>query len=170
MYYLDTVLGRLYVEMSASTIYGIYWSDQKNFTAPKRALSLLAQKGGPGQLAHWLSAYFSGVQPSPADLVRSGLSLSPFGTEKQKACWELLLSIPYGKLLTYAELATYFQNAYGERTSPRAMGQLIGANPIVIVIPCHRVIASDGKLNGYSGGASRKAYLLRLEGSLIVHG
>jgi O-6-methylguanine DNA methyltransferase len=84
------------------------------------------------------------------------------GTEFQKRCWRALLKIPYGKTRSYADIA----RAVGSPRSFRAVGQANHQNPIAIVVPCHRVITSDGKLGGYGGGLAMKEKLLRLEGAM----
>jgi O-6-methylguanine DNA methyltransferase len=84
------------------------------------------------------------------------------GTDFQKACWQALLAIPYGETRTYADIA----RAVGKPTAFRAVGMANNRNPIAIVVPCHRVIASDGTLCGYGGGLDIKRKLLELEGAL----
>jgi O-6-methylguanine DNA methyltransferase len=84
------------------------------------------------------------------------------GTDFQQACWRALLSIPYGATRTYADIA----RAVGKPNAFRAVGMANNRNPIAIVVPCHRVIASDGTLCGYGGGLDVKRRLLELEGAL----
>jgi O-6-methylguanine DNA methyltransferase len=84
------------------------------------------------------------------------------GTDFQLACWRALLAIPYGETRTYADIA----RAVGQPTAFRAVGMANNRNPIAIVVPCHRVIASDGTLCGYGGGLDVKRKLLELEGAL----
>lgn len=92
------------------------------------------------------------------------LRLEPAGTEFQRAVWGQLMAIPFGETRTYRQIAT----ALGQSSATRAVGAANGANPIAIVIPCHRVIGSDGKLTGYAGGLDMKSRLLELEqGSLF---
>ncbi len=86
------------------------------------------------------------------------------GTEFQLRCWHELLKIPYGHTRTYAEMA----RAIGSPRGFRAVGHANGQNPIAIIVPCHRVIASDGTLGGYGGGLHVKEELLRLEGARLV--
>jgi len=81
------------------------------------------------------------------------------GTGFQQRIWELLREIPYGETRTYAQLA----DAFGNRAAIRAVGLANGRNPISIVVPCHRVVGSDGSLTGYAGGLDRKRFLLELE-------
>jgi O-6-methylguanine DNA methyltransferase len=84
------------------------------------------------------------------------------GTDFQRACWHALLQIPYGETRTYADIA----RAVGRPTGFRAVGMANNRNPVAIVVPCHRVIASDGTLCGYGGGLDIKRKLLELEGAL----
>lgn len=81
------------------------------------------------------------------------------GTAFQRSVWEALLEIPRGQLRSYGELTAGLG-----RGSPRAVGQAVGANPLPVLVPCHRVVASDGRLGGYSGGLDRKVRLLEIEG------
>lgn len=87
------------------------------------------------------------------------LKLNPQGTEFQKRVWQHLLDIPYGKARTYLEMA----KALGDPKVIRAAASANGKNPISIIIPCHRVIGSDGSLTGYAGGLHRKKWLLEHE-------
>jgi len=84
------------------------------------------------------------------------------GTDFQRACWHALLAIPYGETRTYADIA----RAVGKPKAFRAVGMANNRNPIAVVVPCHRVIASDGTLCGYGGGLGIKRKLLELEGAL----
>lgn len=86
--------------------------------------------------------------------------LAPEGTAFQRDVWNALLALPYGETTTYGEIA----QKIGRPAAVRAVGAANGANPIPIIIPCHRVIGRDGSLTGYGGGISIKQFLLRLEG------
>lgn len=90
------------------------------------------------------------------------LPLAPQGTEFQRGVWWALADIPYGRTISYAELA----NSIGKPTATRAVGAANGRNPLSIVLPCHRVIGADGSLTGYGGGLPVKTFLLALEGAL----
>ncbi len=92
------------------------------------------------------------------------IPLDTHGTEFQKRVWRQLLNIPYGKTISYMLLAKLIGNS----KATRAVGKANGENPLPILIPCHRVINSDGKLGGYSGGLGIKEKLLELEGSLSL--
>ena len=100
----------------------------------------------------WLTQYFEGKIPDFLPPIRLE------GTDFQKRVWELLLEISYGEIMTYGELA----RKLGWK-SAQAIGGAVGRNPISILIPCHRVVGSGGKLTGYAGGVEKKAFLLRLE-------
>ena len=107
----------------------------------------------------WLDAYFAGNAPSPA-----ALPLNPQGTAFRRLIWGLLLEIPYGKTAAYGELAKRAAVILGKpMMSAQAVGQAVGANPIAVIIPCHRVVGTDGSLTGYAGGLHYKKALLQLE-------
>jgi methylated-DNA-[protein]-cysteine S-methyltransferase len=103
--------------------------------------------------AEQLRAYFAG------ELRDFDLPLAPRGTDFQQRVWSALREIPYGRTITYAELAA----AVGRPSAVRASGAANGRNPIAVVIPCHRVIGAGGALTGYGGGLARKRLLLDLE-------
>jgi methylated-DNA-[protein]-cysteine S-methyltransferase len=100
-----------------------------------------------------LKEYFDGTRRA------FDLTLLPEGTAFQKLVWDALRDIPYGTTISYQELA----NRIGAEKAVRAVGAANGANPIPIIIPCHRVIGADGSLTGYGGGIERKRWLLELE-------
>lgn len=107
----------------------------------------------------WLDAYFRGDNP-PA-----GIPLALEGTAFQKQIWNLLLTIPYGQIRSYGALARDAAALLGkQRMSAQAVGQAVSRNPVSILIPCHRVVGSDGSLTGYAGGLDRKIWLLNHEG------
>lgn len=101
--------------------------------------------------AEWLDAYFS-KQPLPE------LEYDLSGTDFQLKVWDIINTIPHGKVISYNDIVKKIPG-----TSARAVGTATGRNPLAIIIPCHRVIGSDGKLHGYSGGIKRKIWLLAFE-------
>lgn len=105
-----------------------------------------------------LDEYFAGGRR------RFDLPLAPRGTDFQRRVWRALSDIPYGKTISYGELA----RRIGKPSASRAVGLANGANPLPIVVPCHRVIGSDGSLTGYGGGIDRKRFLLDLEQGAAV--
>ncbi|MGA9047217.1 methylated-DNA--[protein]-cysteine S-methyltransferase [Sulfuricurvum sp.] len=110
------------------------------------------------QLEKELGEYFAGERTS------FSLPLNPKGTPFQQAVWKTLQTIPYGETISYAKEAQLF----GNPKAIRAVASANGRNPIAILIPCHRVIASGGGIGGYSGGIEKKTFLLALEKDLSV--
>ncbi len=116
------------------------------------------ERGGSAVLAEahrQLSEYFAGTRRE------FDLPLRPVGTEFQRRVWDVLATVPWGTTTTYGTIAARLDLPPG---ASRAVGAANGANPLPVVLPCHRVIGSDGTLTGYAGGLERKALLLRLEG------
>lgn len=107
----------------------------------------------------WLNIYFSGEEPNFTP------KLKLEGTEFRRDVWKILLEIPYGETLTYKDIANKLMASKKyERMSSQAVGGAVGANPISLIIPCHRVVGTSGSLTGYAGGLGRKLKLLELEG------
>ena len=111
-----------------------------------------------GDVARQLDEYFAGMRAT------FDLPLAPAGTPFQRRVWAELASIPQGMTVTYGELA----RRVGHPGAARAVGAAVARNPISIVVPCHRVVGSDGTLTGYAGGVARKAFLLALERAATV--
>ena len=106
----------------------------------------------------WLNIYFSGKEPD------FSVPLHFTGTEFQNEVWEILASIPYGKTMTYGEIAQKIAANRGlTRMSAQAVGGAVGHNEISIIVPCHRVVGTNGSLTGYAGGIDKKIALLTLE-------
>lgn len=109
----------------------------------------------------WLDRYFEGEKPSISEL-----SLAPAGSEFRQEVWNILCEIPYGQVITYGEIAKKMAEKMNKkRMSSQAVGGAVGHNPISIIIPCHRVVGSNGSLTGYAGGIHIKVKLLELEGT-----
>jgi len=116
------------------------------------------ERGGSPVLAdahRQLAEYFEGTRRE------FDLPLRPVGTDFQRRVWDVLATVPWGTTTTYGTIAARLELQPG---ASRAVGAANGANPLPVVLPCHRVIGSDGTLTGYAGGLERKALLLRLEG------
>ncbi len=106
----------------------------------------------------WLDIYFSGREPD------FKLPLHFIGTPFQNEVWEILYSIPYGRTITYGEIAKILVDRRGiKQMSAQAVGGAVGRNEISIIVPCHRVLGAGGALTGYAGGIDKKTALLRLE-------
>ena len=142
---VETPVGALTVFEDDGAIVAVEWG-----RAPRPTRTLLLKEA-----AAQLDAYFEGR------LKEFDLPLKPTGTRYEQAVWSRLRKIPYGKTRTYGEIADQI------RSSARAVGTACAANPIPIIIPCHRVVGADGALTGYSGGegVATKVVLLRLEGA-----
>lgn len=112
------------------------------------------------QTKNWLDRYFSNEKPKLSEL-----SLLPMGNSFRQSVWKILCEIPYGKVITYGEIAKQIAKQTGkEKMSAQAVGGAVGHNPISIIIPCHRVVGSNGSLTGYAGGLDIKIKLLEHEG------
>lgn len=146
-------LGMLYLTASDRGLTGLWFERQ--------------QSSGAGQsdilrdTCRWLELYFSGKRPDFTP------PLAPEGSPFRQAVWAQLLDIPYGETTTYGAIAGRLEALHpGRRVAAQAVGGAVGHNPIGIIIPCHRVIGSNGSLTGYAGGLDKKKRLLQLEGSL----
>ncbi|GGG68927.1 methylated-DNA--[protein]-cysteine S-methyltransferase [Edaphobacter dinghuensis] len=149
---MESPLGTLTLVNTDGVLSGIYMPEHKRGPMPE-ALGTRVRSGFE-QAAAELQEYFEQGR------TMFTLRLAPEGTSFQQNVWRHLRKIPYGETRTYAQLA----DAIGNRAAIRAVGLANGRNPISIVVPCHRVIGSDGSLTGYAGGLERKKFLLELEG------
>ena len=157
--YLDTPLGKALASAEEGALVGFWFVGQKYY--PKNAESWPEKSGAPvfNALQNWLDGYFAGKNPA------MGLKCAPRGTSFQKSVWDILLKIPYGKLATYGAIARQLAEREGKASmSAQAVGGAVGHNPISLLIPCHRVLGSNGDLTGYAGGLDKKRALLKLEG------
>lgn len=108
----------------------------------------------------WLKDYFAGKKPQI-----NRIPLLSLGSEFRLQVWEILKKIPYGEVITYGEIAEMMAEKMGKASmSSQAVGGAVGHNPISIIIPCHRVVGTNGSLTGYAGGLDVKVKLLQLEG------
>lgn len=155
---LDTPIGTLVLEADAEALVHIELpGTTRAALRPGRAARASGTGVVEGPLADasaQLEEYFSGHRR------RFDLPLKLSGTDFQRQVWEALAEIPYGSTISYAELAAMV----GRPAAFRAVGQANGANPLPIVLPCHRVLASGGRIGGYGGGLEMKRRLLALEG------
>lgn len=155
-------VGLLTIAGNGEGVKGLWIEGQKY---EKSGLKALPEEGSeiPALRAakDWLDAYFAGERPEI-----SRLPLSPEGSAFRRLVWELLCEIPYGETTTYGRLAACAAERLGlERMSAQAIGGAVGRNPISIIIPCHRVVGSNGSLTGYAGGIHKKLALLEHEGA-----
>ena len=161
MYYCtyESKIGLLYLISDGESLIGCYLEGQKYFPNNidnyylNEELSILVKS------KDWLEKYFNGENPSINEI-----PLNFIGTEFRKKVWEILKEISYGELVTYKHLAEIIAKAKGLNTmSAQAVGGAVGHNPLLIFIPCHRVIGVDGSLTGYAAGLENKRFLLNLE-------
>jgi methylated-DNA-[protein]-cysteine S-methyltransferase len=157
-------LGMLTVSSGGQNISGLWIEGQKYFAKTLEKDVLEQDMPIFENVRKWLDIYFSGREP---DFI---LPLMPKGSPFQELIWNSLCKIPYGETTTYGELAKQFElENKGNHTSPRAVGNAVGRNPISILIPCHRVIGKNGSPTGYAGGIEKKLILLKLEGVNIEY-
>ncbi len=156
-------LGDILLAADSVGLTGLWFEGQKYF-----ALNLdkeHEEKEIPSfaEAKRWLDIYFSGKEPD------FSVPLHFTGTEFQNEVWELLLAIPYGQTTTYGELARRIAGKRGvKHMSAQAVGGAVGHNNISVIVPCHRVVGTNGSLTGYAGGIDKKIKLLELEKADIV--
>ena len=155
-------VGDLVLTVTETGLTGVYFPTSRHHLAvssPSRE-----GRGGTNDLLNRVEAqlkeYFAGKRTT------FDLPLEPSGTDFQLNVWGLLRKIPYGVTTSYGELA----RRLGDPKASRAVGAANGANPIPIIVPCHRVVGSKGELTGFGGGIERKRWLLEHEGALIPLG
>ena len=157
----DSPIGALLLAERDGKLTGLWMEGQKYFlgslreeTQDRESSPVLRQAG------LWLDRYFAGERPAISEL-----PLAPIGSEFRKEVWQVLCEIPYGETTTYGEISQKIAARRGlERMSAQAVGGAVGHNPISIIIPCHRVVGSNGSLTGYAGGLQKKIKLLTHEG------
>ncbi|MFC2459924.1 MAG: methylated-DNA--[protein]-cysteine S-methyltransferase [Selenomonas noxia] len=150
-------LGGMTLVSDGTALVGLYFDRQKY--AAEGLDATHTQKNLPifKEVRRWLDVYFSGRKPDFTP------PIAPAGTAFQQSVWEILRTIPYGETTTYGAIARRIEQNTGCRMSAQAVGGAVGRNPISILIPCHRVVGTNGSLTGYAGGIDKKAYLLRIE-------
>ena len=153
---IATRLGKLTVVRDQSALTGLYFP--RHWPRPDRASFGPSTDEGFEDVARQLDEYLAG------DRTAFELPVTVKGSEFDRSVWELVSRVPYGQTTTYGDLA----RSLGTGTEPRDVGAAVGRNPLCIVIPCHRVIASTGKLTGYAGGLDRKRALLEIEHAGVV--
>lgn len=152
-------IGRIFLEADEMGLTGLWFDkrklseDTENSEESEQRLSFFEP------VRRWLTVYFTGKEPDFVPPIHLN------GTAFQRDVWDILLQIPYGKTMTYGEVAGVVAGKRGiARMSAQAVGGAVGSNPISIIVPCHRVVGVNGSLTGYAGGIQRKAELLALEG------
>ncbi len=155
-----SLVGRLTIVSDGENIVGLWLAGQKYFLGTldetpvrKDELEIFAKTKS------WLNRYFAGEKPRSEEL-----PLQPIGNAFRQNIWQCLREIPYGEVTTYGAIAKKVAKSLGrESMSAQAVGGAVGHNPISIIIPCHRVVGTNGSLSGYAGGIDKKIQLLQLE-------
>lgn len=152
---IKSPIGKITLIASEDALVALYVNDEK---MPKKDFAKKNDTHKILNLAeHQLNEYFEGRRKN------FELPLNPEGTQFQNKAWKALSKIPYGEVWSYGQQAAFLKSPNGQR----AVGGANGKNPIPVIIPCHRVIGSTGKLTGFSGGMDMKVYLLKLEGHQV---
>ena len=158
IFHYTSPIGGITLASDGEALTGLWFDGQKYF--PNKLVDESTEAELPifTQTCTWLDIYFSGKEPSFTPLISR--RTTPF----RKAVYDILLTIPYGQTITYGGVARILAERQGvERMSVQAVGGAVGHNPIGIIIPCHRVVGTDGRLTGYAGGLDKKIALLKLE-------
>jgi len=145
-------LGPIVIESDGQAITSLRFSNAKTPSVPTAPKEAVPTPPIIAETLQWLDDYFAGKRPCNVP------RLNPQGTAFQKRVWQALFTIPYGETISYGEIAKMV-----DCRSAQAVGQAVGANPIALIIPCHRVIAANGQLGGYAYGTEIKKQLLELE-------
>lgn len=154
----DSPLGGILLAADESGITGLWFDGQKYFARDLPAERVEQNTPALAEAKRWLDIYFAGGEPDFTP------PLHPIGSGFRQAVWNILLQIPYGQTTTYGEIARQLAAKQGlARMSAQAVGGAVGHNEISIIIPCHRVVGTNGSLTGYAGGIDRKVKLLELE-------
>ena len=161
--FFESELGTLTLLSDEKNLLGLWFNGQKYFGADyDLSVAKVFSTRPIKQALKWLTNYFAGQTPDPfAVPIKPNVS-----TFSQKVLKELQ-KVPYGELTTYKELSNRVQKGQNKINLARAVGNAVKHNPISLIIPCHRVIGSDGSLTGYAGGLQRKRALLKMENPQI---
>lgn len=154
----SSLLGEILLAANEVGLIGLWFYGQKYFAAD--LADEIAEGTTPAleQAKEWLDIYFGGNEPNFTP------PLHPIGTDFRREVWDILLKIPYGKTVTYGDIARELAGKKGTaKMSAQAVGGAVGHNEISIIIPCHRVVGTNGSLTGYAGGIDKKVGLLTLE-------
>lgn len=152
-------IGNILLASKENQLIGLWIENQKHYLSNLKEECIEQEDTILKKTKRWLDRYFNGENPSINEL-----ELNPIGTDFQKKVWEILKEIPYGKTITYKMIAEKIAKEKGIKTmSSQAVGNAAGHNPISIIIPCHRVVGTNGSLTGYAGGIKIKMKLLTHE-------
>ena len=152
-------LGDILLASKNNKLIGLWIEEEKYYLSDLKDEIKEEEKEILEKTKYWLDRYFKGEKPSIDEL-----DLSPLGSDFRKRVWKILCEIPYGEVITYKDIADTIAKQKGlKKMSRQAVGGAVGHNPISIIIPCHRVVGTNGSLTGYAGGIDKKVYLLKHE-------
>ena len=155
-------LGDITLASDGEALTGLWFDGQKYYAAALDTEHEEKDLAVFRETARWLDIYFSGRDPGFKPPLK--MNTTPF----RKEVWEIMLTIPYGKTMTYGAIAEMIARRRSlPRMSAQAVGGAVGHNAISLIIPCHRVVGADGSLTGYGGGIDKKLRLLKMEGAEI---
>lgn len=154
----NSPLGGILLAADEIGLTGLWFDGQKYFARDLPAEHVEQNTPVLSEAKRWLDIYFTGREPDFTP------PLHPIGSVFRQSVWEILLQIPYGQTTTYGEIARQLAAKLGlPRMSAQAVGGAVGHNEVSIIIPCHRVVGTNGSLTGYAGGIDKKVKLLELE-------
>lgn len=163
IHHYDSPLGGITLASDGEALTGLWFDGQKYFgdtlakTYEEKELHIF------NLTVKWLDIYFRGNEPDFTPAL--AMNTTPF----RKEVWEIMLSIPYGQTMTYGQIAEKIAKRRGiSKMSAQAVGGAVGHNSISLIIPCHRVVGTNGSLTGYAGGIRRKEKLLEMEQGRII--
>lgn len=158
IYHYQSPIGGITMSSNGTELIGLWFDGQKYFG--DTLADVYEEKALPifEQTVRWLDIYFSGKAPDFTPPLRT--ETTPF----REAVWKIMLTIPFGQTMTYGEIAERIAEQKGiSKMSAQAVGGAVGHNSVSLIIPCHRVVGTNGSLTGYAGGIDKKVQLLKLE-------
>ena len=158
--YYNSIIGKILLASDGENLIGLWLEGQKYYLGNLNKKIILNDNLEVfKKTKEWLDKYFNKEKPEI-----NNLPLAPIGSNFRQSVWKILCEIPYGKVITYGDIAKKLAKEKGLKTmSAQAVGGAVGHNPISIIIPCHRVVGTNGSLTGYAGGIDKKIELLKHE-------
>ncbi len=158
IYYYNSPLGRITISSNGKELTGLWFDNHKHLDS--KSPKYHKEKALPifDETKKWLDTYFSGAAPDFTPPIK--VDTTPF----RKSVLEIVWIIPFGQTMTYGEIANHIAKQRGlAKMSAQAVGQAVGSNPILLIIPCHRIVGANGNLTGYACGLEKKLQLLTME-------
>ena len=157
--YYNSPIGKIALGSDGHALVGLWFEGEKYYCEGFDSLAKTKVLPIFDETKKWLDIYFSGKEPDFMPEIKQN------GSDFRLEVWQILKEIPYGKTITYGEIAQKIAKKRGvDRISAQAVGGAVGHNSVSIIIPCHRVVGTNASLTGYAGGLDKKKFLLDLEG------